>query len=189
MNIANFIIALIAFGLSSWMFIKDYLLSAKVKLYTGDSFQIVSGSRNKIQLNLNFTNPRNKLSVINHLEADLKSPNGNIYHYTWNVFYKIDYVNSAITAIPTQFPSSLSVLAKSSVFQGVEFISDDHFSWTEGVYEFKIIGCYNREPSDKMNLSKSITFSLNKNDVDNLSNGQLVNNMSISRPVKILNGN
>ncbi|MDD3662723.1 MAG: hypothetical protein PHT84_02560 [Candidatus Pacebacteria bacterium] len=153
--------------MSGFIIIRDYLLPAKIKLFYGDSLQIVCMDRNKIQINTNLTNSRNKLSVINRLEAILKSPNGNQYRYVWNIFYKLEGGRSVLERIPT----SIAVLAKSSVFQGIEFIADDRFTWVEGKYEFKIIGWENRGISQKNNLSSAkIIFSLNKDDIDNLTN-------------------
>ena len=133
LEIINTIIAGTALLMSGFMIIRDYFLPAKVKLFFGDSFQIVCVERNKIQINLNLTNSRNKLSVINRLEAVLSSPNGNKYNYVWNIFYKLEGGRSVLERIPT----SIAVLAKSSVFQGIEFIADESFTWVEGKYEFK----------------------------------------------------
>src|SRR3989344_7727999 len=127
----NIIIAGVALLMSGFILIRDYLLPAKIKMFFGDSFQIVHADRNKIQINFNLTNSRNKLSVINKLAAVLSSPNGNSYKYVWNVFYKLE----GNSALPDRFPTSIAVLAKSSVFQGIEFISYDRFTWVEGKYE------------------------------------------------------
>ena len=120
----NTIIAVVALLMSGFIMIRDYFLPAKVEMFFGDSFQIVHTDRNKIQVNFNLTNSRNKLSVINRLEAVLNSPNGNKYRYVWNIFYKLE----GHSAVLEQIPTSIAVLAKSSVFQGIEFISDERFT-------------------------------------------------------------
>ena len=182
----NTIIAGSALLMSGFIIIRDYLLPAKVKTFFGDSFQIVHADRNKIQINFNLTNSRNKLSVINRLEAVLNSPNGNKYRYVWNIFYKLE----GNSAVPDRFPTSIAVLAKSSVFQGIEFISDERFTWVEGRYEFNIKGWADRGISQESNLSPSkIAFSLNKEDVDWLSDNSIRGSGGVTpmRPIRILN--
>lgn len=172
--------------MSGFIIIRDYLLPAKIKLFFGDSFQIVRADRNKIQINLNLTNSRNKLSVVNRLEAILSSPNGNKYRYVWNIFYKLD----GNSAVPERFPTSIAVLAKSSVFQGIEFISDECFTWVEGAYEFNIIGWADRGTGQKNNLCPvKIVFSLNKDDIDCLSNYPVIESGGVipMRKVRIIN--
>ena len=51
----NTIIAVTALLMSGFIIIRDYLLPAEVKMFFGDSFQIVHADRNKIQINLNLT--------------------------------------------------------------------------------------------------------------------------------------
>ena len=181
----NTIIAGAALLMSGFILIRDYLLPAKVKMFFGDSFQIVHADRNKIQINFNLTNSRNKLSVINKLAAILSSPNGNSYKYVWNVFYKLE----GNSALPDRFPTSIAVLAKSSIFQGIEFISDDRFTWVEGKYEFDIEGWADRGTSQRSNLSAKVIFSLGKDDVDYLSNNSTRGTGIIipMRPIRITN--
>lgn len=181
----NTIIAGTALLMSGFILIRDYLLPAKVKMFFGDSLQIVHADRNKIQINFNLTNSRNKLSVINKLAAVLSSPNGNSYKYVWNVFYKLEGYN----ALPDRLPTSIAVLAKSSVFQGIEFISDDRFTWVEGKYEFDIYGWANRGASQKNNISAKVIFSLSKDDVDYLTNNSTrgVGRVIPMRPIRIMN--
>ncbi len=181
----NTIIAGAALLISGFILIRDYLLPAKVKMFFGDSFQILHTDRNKLQINFNFTNNRNRLSVINKLNAVLESSNGNRYNYVWNVFYKLE----GYSAKPDQLPTSISVLAKSSVFQGIEFICDDRFTWIEGKYKFNITGWSNRGVSQSSNLSTQVIFSLNKEDADKLNDTSLQSSASITlmRPIKIIN--
>ena len=185
----NAIMTVVAFLMSvlmsGFIIIRDYLLPAKVKMFFGDSLQIVHSDRNKIQVNWNLTNSRNKLSVINKLEAELKSPNGNKNKYVWNIFYKFD----GNSVIQNPFPTSIAVLAKSSVFQGIEFISDERFTWVEGRYEFSVRGWVNRGMDQKSNLLTKIVFSLNKGDVDYFNKDFIVvsNGITPMRPVKIIN--
>ncbi len=186
LEIISTIIASTALLISGFIMIRDYLLPAKVKMFFGDSFQIVHADRNKIQINFNLTNPRNKLSVINRLEAVLDSPNGNSYKYIWNIFYRLE----GNRAIPDRIPTSIAVLAKSSVFQGIEFIVDDRFTWIEGRYGFSIKGWANRGISQKSNISPvKIKFSLSKNDIDYLNDGSITGSSTVTqmRPVRIIN--
>lgn len=181
----NTIIAGAALLMSGFILFRDYLLPAKIKMFFGDSFQIVHADRNKIQINFNFTNSRNKLSVINKLAGILSSPNGNGYNYVWNIFYKLE----GNSALPDRFPTSIAVLTKSSVFQGVEFISDDRFTWIEGKYEFNIQGWANRGTSKTNNLSAKVIFSLNKGDVDYLNNNNTMGGNGTvipMRPIRII---
>ena len=181
----NTIIAVAALLISGFILIRDYLLRAKVKMFFGDSLQIIHTDRNKLQINFNFTNDRNKLSVINKLMGLLDSPNGNQYKYIWDVFYKLE----GYSAKPDRLPTSISVLAKSATFQGVEFICDDRFTWIEGKYNFNITGWSNRGVSQSSNISAQIVFPLNKEDVDKLNDVSLQGSAttSLMRPVKIIN--
>jgi len=182
----NTTIAVIALLMSGFIIIRDYLLPAEVKMFFGDSLQIVHADRNKIQINLNLTNSRNKLSIINKLEGFLKSPDGNNYRYVWNIFYKL----KGNSAVPDRFPTSIAVLAKSSVFQGIEFISDDRFTWVEGKYEFSIKGWVNIGLDQKSNLSPvKIIFYLSKDDIDYLSDNSIRESYKVTpmRPVRIVN--
>lgn len=181
----NTIIAGAALLISGFILIRDYLLPAKIKMFFGDSLQIVHADRNKIQINFNLTNPRNKLSVINKLAAVLSSPDGNSHKYVWNVFYKLEGNN----ALPDRFPTSIAVLAKSSIFQGIEFISDDRFTWVEGKYEFDIHGWANRGADQKNNVSAEVIFSLSKDDVDYLNDNSTRGTGTVipMRPIRITN--
>ena len=182
----NTIIGSAALLMSSFTLFRDYLLPAKIKMFFGDSFQIVHADRNKIQINFNFTNSRNKLSVINKLAGILSSPNGNSYKYVWNIFYKLE----GNSALPDRLPTSIAVLAKSSVFQGIEFISDERFTWVEGKHEFNIQGWADNGTSKTNNLSAKVIFSLSKDDVGYLNNSNMGGGTGIitpMRPIRITN--
>ena len=175
-------IAISSIVISIFNLVKDNFLPAKVKIFFGDSLQIVNSDRNKIQINFNLINPRTKLSVINHLQATLSSPNGNDYLFKWNIFYKFD----GHIAKPDRIPTSIAILPKNNVFQGIEFISDNYFTWVEGKYIFKIEGWFNRGMREDSNVTQPINFSLSRDDVDNLKTvrGQ---DIVLMRPVQILN--
>jgi hypothetical protein len=176
------IIASVALLMSGFMMMRDYLLPAKLKMFFGDSLQIIYGDRNKIQVNWNLTNSRNKLLVVNKLEAFLVSPDGNKYTYTRNIFYRLE----GNSAVPDRIPTSIAVLARSSVFQGIEFISNERFIWSKGIYVFYVRAWVNRSIRQKSNLLTKIIFSLNKDDIDYFNGNSALKVINTMRPVKII---
>ncbi|MCH7828727.1 hypothetical protein IH982_02595 [Patescibacteria group bacterium] len=181
----SIIISLAALLISGFILLKDYILPAKLKIFVGDSLQIVYAARNKIQINFNFTNSTNKLLVVNKLAATLDIPGNKQYTYVWNVFYRLKAVSSELEQLPT----SIAVLAKSSAFQGIEFISSDTFKWVEGRYDFSISGWSNKGMGEDSNICKKVSFSLKKEDVEDLNASLDIPHMQGARlrQVKIIN--
>ena len=95
------------------------------------------------------SNLNNKNELLSHIDSEEIQKQSDAIIVLWNIFYKLEGGRSVLERIPT----SIAVLAKSSVFQGIEFIADESFTWVEGKYEFKIIGWENRGASQKNNLS------------------------------------
>ena len=177
----SIIISLIALAVSVFILIKDYFLPAKIQLFVGDSLQIVHSVENKLQLNCNFTNTRNNLGVINKLGIEVLSPDNNTYDFEWRIFYRWDGWN----AVPQTVPTSLSILAKSSIFQGIEFVSENRFNWMEGKYKITVKGFYNNRP-----LNKTLYFYLDKEKVDKITEIRIPvsssDNRTLSTQIKIL---
>lgn len=181
LTIISIIISLLAFGMSAFILIKDYFLPAKIQLFIGDSLQIVHSIENKLQLNCNFTNTRNNLGVINKLGLEILSPDRNTHKFEWRIFYYWDGWN----AVPQTVPTSLSVLAKSSIFQGIEFVSNKRFTWIEGQYKIIVKGLYNNK-----NLDEIFCFYLDKETVEKITKFPIVTsgsgNKTLSMQVKVL---
>ncbi|MFH1412694.1 MAG: hypothetical protein ABIG10_01555 [bacterium] len=165
------IISILALLMSGFIFIKDYLLSAKVQVFFGDSIQIScreGGVENekKLILNCNFTNIRNHLGVINGSKLQLLFPNGNMHEFNWKIFCRWERLNATHDGLPRSVP----VLAKSSIFQIIIFVSEENFSWVKGKYKLSFRGWYNKEPyKNDSNINKTIYFSLDEQNASEIN--------------------
>lgn len=188
LDILSIVISVIALLISGFIFIKDYLLSAKIEVFLGDNVQIACkekgdfGSEKKLILNCNFTNTRNNLGVINGAKLQLTAPNGSTYKFYWKYFCRWEMLNATHDGLPR----ALSVLAKSSIFQIITFVSEKSFDWTDGKYKLSFCGWYNREPNKSdSNISNEVDFTLDKTDVNELNQVQTVNANVKVKQIKI----
>lgn len=167
-TLITLIFSAVALLISVAQFVLQYVLRAKIKVFVGDSVQIVHTTIcNKIQLNCNFTNTRYKLGVINKIVVRVLSPNGNTYNFYWKTFYKFDGWETEMTTVPT----SLAITDKGSVIQGIEFRSSETFGWIEGRYRITIHGWFvNKEMKEK----KRFHISLSKGIAEKLKDTRLI---------------
>lgn len=144
MEIAGFILALVAFGLSLINAYKTWWEKAKLEAIPASSIELTTGMDRErrtsaIRLSCNFVNPTGRLATLQHLELEVRALGGPRMGFVWKQFAswqgsgeKVDVIPVVVGAHDSEF---LSV-----VFKPVEGPGD---VWASGRYSVTLKGWMN----------------------------------------------
>lgn len=143
------IVSFVALITGAYTFYKSFIERAKLALYPGDQIGLVVSQRqacHKFHLRCNLVNSSTKMATVHRLEGRIRSPHGAESTYTWHQFFQ--YVQGGHAVQKSTDPYPLSVPPKNSQPQFIEFnveVNGPNFRWTQGKYEFCIVGWVNRK--------------------------------------------
>jgi len=157
------ITGVIAIGLFIYTVYKDYLQIVRVKVYIGDTIDLVRSTTvktRKIQLICNFVNPTNKIGVVHKLILKVTSKGTKeMTVFTWNQFFI--YPERHLVK-PESKPFPIIVGSKSTVFKGIEFISEGlEIIWNVGEYSLELVGWVNKKNiQERPNMKSEFSITI-----------------------------
>lgn len=132
------IVAVLAALLTAYTVWKQWLEGPKISVEIGDAVDLVrsdDGTVRKLHLACSFYNSANKPGAVSKIVIVLLD-NSSQRLFNWLQFYEY---RGGHVASPSSKPCPVAVLGRSTVFQGIEFITDAPMKIREGVYRFVVL--------------------------------------------------
>ena len=106
----------------------------------------------------NLVNKSTKVGTVHRLEVQVLSPQNITYYFTWNLFYIYLPGGQQVQKESDIYPVSVPQKDSKLLYVGFQIETDVQktFNWSEGIYEFQVIGWVNREHRLKSSNLKSI---------------------------------
>jgi hypothetical protein len=164
-----------------WTFYKDFWQGPNIKVYAGDSVDIVKlidKTTKKIHIACTFTNTSRKAGIVNKVAVLLKREEGSQFHlFNWQLFY--NYQGGHI-AHPESKVCPISISANDSTLQGIEFMTMDEINWHKGEYKIKVVAWVEKKlPFKKADMSDEFSIVLNQSFIEDLNKIESLSNSSL----------
>jgi hypothetical protein len=152
----------VALLLSGWTFYKVHFERPRIRVFFGDSIDIVrhsDGDANSVQLACTFCNLGSKTGIIDKLvvwveKADARSL------FNWQMFCAYDQGHRSV---PVAKVHSIQASGKASVFQLIQFHSDSSVAWDVGAYMVRLEGWFNgRTCEQNPNIVEKFSVTLSQ---------------------------
>ncbi|MFC1678700.1 hypothetical protein ACFL2T_00570 [Elusimicrobiota bacterium] len=170
-------IALFALALSGWVFYRNTLMPASIKVCVGDSIDIVKhygpDMPNSIQVACTFTNEGAKTGVIEKMALVIHPAEGPPHLLRWSIFFKYE---KGYRATPKEKVHAIPVLARHTHFEGIQFAAFDEIAWSPGKYRIELLGWFNRNCEEDPNIRHDLNVTVTEQLVHDISpedNGEL----------------
>jgi hypothetical protein len=146
--IGPFFVGLVALLVGFKDQILDLIRRPRLEMYPGDAVRFINlgdGSFSIFHLMCNLINKTTKVRTVHRLEVRVLGPQNITYNFVWYLFYK--YLPGGQSVEKDTDPYPVAVPAKDSklVFGGFRIEANQNYKWSEGKYEFKVLGWVNRK--------------------------------------------
>lgn len=181
------IVSAVAFLTGIYTLYKSFLEKAKISMYPGDAVRIVvspDGRVSNFHLMCNLINKSTKVGTVHRLEVRVSGPQHTTNSFIWNLFYRYLPGGEEVQKESDVYP--LAIPQKDSKLMLVGFQSEEEkgFKWSEGRYEFKVIGWVNRKHRlQSSNLESIFHIQLSKDIIHQLSKPNLSCPIYITVPI------
>lgn len=181
------IVSVVALLTGSYTVYKSFLEKAKVSLYPGDAVRIVvspDGSTSNFHLMCNLINKSTKVATVHRLEVHVLDPQNSKCAFTWNLFYKYLPGGQEVQKESDPYPVAVPQKDSKLLLAGFQSEGEQSCNWSEGRYEFRVIGWVNRKHRiQRSNLRSIFHIRITEDNLRQLSKPNQARPIYITVPV------